>query len=156
MFLKPDSSKSTLFPIVSNTTQTIMVWGDASGVAHPGGAFEILCFRFSPASPCIDSGSNSLHGTPGELIWNLGDFDGFVRAVDGNGDGKPVIDMGAFEYGDPPLVGDIDGDGSIGVLDLLQVHLLWRKGLPPSPVPGDQNGDLVFDSRDLLCLLRDW
>ncbi len=156
MFLLPDTSLTTLFPIVSNTTQTLTVWGDASSVAHIGGAFQILGFRLSLGSPCIDSGSNVLHGTAGNMVWSFGDYAGRVRAADGNGDGQPVIDMGAFEYGYPPLAGDINGDGDINRLDFIQLLLYWRSVLQPSPVPGDQNGDLVFDTNDLLCLLRDW
>ncbi len=156
MFLKPDTSKATLFPIVSNTTQTLMVWGDASDAASPGGSFEILSYRFSAGSPCIDSGSNTLHGDAGDSIWSLGDYEGRVRAADGNGDGISEIDMGAFEFGDPPLVGDMNGDESINALDLFQVHRLWKSELLPAPVPGDQNGDRRLDSRDLLCLLRGW
>jgi hypothetical protein len=48
-------------------------------------------FRLRPRSPTVDAGTNS--GAP------LTDIRGLTRPVDGNGDGKAVTDMGAYEFG---------------------------------------------------------
>lgn len=156
MFLLPDKDKFLAYPIAANTTHTITVWGDASNLARPGGVFRVIGFKLDSASPCIDSGSNDLYGGSNQAIWSLGDYQRRVRAADGNGDGQSVIDRGALEFGTPPIVGDTNGDGSVNILDLFQIHLLWKSTLAPSPVPGDQNGDQIFDARDLLCFLRVW
>ena len=47
----------------------------------------------STGSPCIDAGTND---PPGGLP--LVDIDGNARPLDGNGDGKAVADMGAWEH----------------------------------------------------------
>lgn len=47
-------------------------------------------YRLSPYSLCIDAGTNE--GAPAI------DFDGIARPVDGDCDGVPVTDIGAFEY----------------------------------------------------------
>lgn len=49
--------------------------------------------RLSGGSPCIDVGSNTA-----VLIDVLTDLLGNLRIADGNGDGNPVVDMGAYEY----------------------------------------------------------
>ena len=49
-------------------------------------------YRLSGASPCVDNGLNDAWGTDGL------DLDGNDRVIDGDGDGDPVIDLGAFEY----------------------------------------------------------
>ena len=47
-------------------------------------------FHLKGISPCIDAGTND--GAP------TIDFDGIIRPVDGDCDGVPTTDMGAFEY----------------------------------------------------------
>ena len=47
--------------------------------------------RLSPDSPCIDAGNNSA------ISGVATDLDGNGRIVDGNFDGYPVVDMGAYE-----------------------------------------------------------
>lgn len=46
-------------------------------------------YRLSAGSPAIDAGTSL--GAPAT------DFDGVVRPLDGNGDGAPAVDIGAFE-----------------------------------------------------------
>jgi len=49
-------------------------------------------YHLQGESPCIDSGTNEALGLPET------DADGNPRIVDGDGDGKLIVDMGAFEY----------------------------------------------------------
>ncbi len=56
------------------------------------------------------------------------------------------------------IPGDIDGDGAIGVIDLLSVLGLW--GACPAPCPpfcaADVNRDCAVDVTDLLIVLGNW
>jgi len=47
-------------------------------------------------SPCIDAGDPNYIAGPNET-----DLDGNPRIVDGDGDGVPIVDMGAYEYSPP-------------------------------------------------------
>jgi len=49
-------------------------------------------YHLTPASPCVDTGTNDVS------ISRDYDADGNPRIVDGDYDGEPVIDMGAYEY----------------------------------------------------------
>ena len=52
-------------------------------------------------------------------------------------------------------LGDIDGDGVVGVVDLLVVLGAWGP-CPPAPCLGDLNGDGMVGVNDLLTLLANW
>jgi hypothetical protein len=56
-------------------------------VNEKGGDYRLLA-----DSPCIDAGSNS------GWMWDAVDPHGNARIVDGDGDGDPVADMGAYEF----------------------------------------------------------
>jgi hypothetical protein len=56
--------------------------------------------RLQSDSPCVDRGNNyvDFHPTvPGFQLIDMTDLDGNWRIVDGNGDGNPKVDMGAYE-----------------------------------------------------------
>jgi len=54
-------------------------------------------YHLLPDSPCIDAGNPNFIPEPSET-----DLDGYPRLLDGDEDGTPIVDMGAFEYW-PPL-----------------------------------------------------
>ena len=104
-------------------------------------------------SPCIDAADNT--AVPAGITTDL---DGKPRFVDdpdtpdtGNG-AAPIVDMGAYEL-QPPCPQDINGDGVINVLDLIDLLLCF--GLPA--VPGckaeDINEDGTVNVLDLIELL---
>ena len=112
--------------------------------------------RLSPGSPSIDAGNN--WGTVG--ITDT-DIDGIPRFADDpatvdTGCSVPaVVDMGAFEFqGTPATVklGDIDGDGAVGVPDLLTLLAGWG----PASGCADFDLDGVVGVPDLLILLANW
>ena len=51
-------------------------------------------FTLQPSSPCIDKGSAAEHSEY--------DLDHMERVLDGDGDGNPVVDMGAYEFQETP------------------------------------------------------
>ncbi|MHC4461958.1 MAG: right-handed parallel beta-helix repeat-containing protein, partial [Planctomycetota bacterium] len=59
--------------------------------------------RLMPDSPCIDKGDNN--ALPAGITTDL---DGNPRIVDGNSDGNPVVDMGAYEWKPPVKITYVD------------------------------------------------
>jgi len=81
----------------------------------------------------------------------------YARAINASGQvlcqgaicGQPVgVVLGRLEY----LCGDVDGDGSVGVLDLLIVLSEWGK----DGSCADLNLDGIVDAVDLLLVLEHW
>jgi len=93
--LNPDTTwNNKQFVIVSNTTNTINVWGDVTLTAQSGDTYKIFDYHLQLASPCIDAGYDQ--DVPDS------DFDGEPRpmdvpAVDNNGP-RAEYDIGADEY----------------------------------------------------------
>ncbi|MBN1513493.1 MAG: right-handed parallel beta-helix repeat-containing protein [Phycisphaerae bacterium] len=84
-------------------------------------------FHLTSISPCIDAGTNL---PPGGLPAD--DLDGNARALDGDGDGEAVADMGALEF-DPARP-------SIAVSDqTIDLAVLVGHALPDSPVLSVRN-----------------
>lgn len=53
---------------------------------------------------------------------------------------------------------DIDGDGQVNVVDLLNIITFWGQTSPPEddPLPADINWDYVVDVEDLLIVMGNW
>jgi hypothetical protein len=115
--------------------------------------------RLSAGSPCIDAAHNW-------LIAGLAttDLDGNPRFADDpatpdTGCGVPVVvDMGAYEFAGNPFpvkLGDIDGDGVVGITDFLVLLGTWGPCLEACCLADlDFNGDVGVT--DFLVLLANW
>jgi hypothetical protein len=106
-------------------------------------------FRLSPASPCIDAGNNT--AVPDGIDTDL---DGNPRFVDdpdtvdtGYGD-PPVVDMGAYEF--QPCPWDLNGDGTVNVVDLFQLIASFG---PCDDCPADFDDDGFVNAVDLFALI---
>jgi hypothetical protein len=71
--------------------------------------------------------------------------------------GNPSTVRNRFEITAAPVPcpEDVNGDGVVDVLDLLDLLTAWGP-CPPGPCPADVNGDGVVDVLDLLDLLTAW
>ncbi len=111
LLINPNTTQPPQFLIASNSSTTIIVWGDASGLVHAGNAYEIYDYRLDPASACVDAGDNTIVAgrfdldgndrrvcTKGQLSWI-----GEVARIEKEQGGaiailwKAFIDMGAYE-----------------------------------------------------------
>lgn len=117
---------------------------------------ELSDYRLSMGSPCVDSGSNGAVLRLGPSVLALGDHDGRMRIWDGDADGSAVVDMGAYEFGPPPFVGDVFGDARVNHLDLFRFQQVWNQegdGIIPE---ADQDGDRTIGPTDLTILRYVW
>ncbi len=58
---------------------------------------------------------------------------------------------------DVTVVGDLDGDGAVGILDFLALLAAWGPcPAPPADCPADLNGDGLVGITDFLILLGNW
>jgi hypothetical protein len=78
------------------------LYEDGSGTVNIGGnlnANPVFAgagdYHLTLGSPCIDTGINAAPALPAK------DKDGKPRKIDGDGNHTKVVDMGAYEYGDP-------------------------------------------------------
>jgi hypothetical protein len=112
-----------------------------------------LCF----GSPAIETGDNVFVPADdqdvdddGDVLENTPDLDLNDRIEDGLADSVFTVDMGSFEY---RCIGDIDGDGVVGIVDFL--HLLAAWGPNPGH-PADLDRDDSVGILDFLLLLAYW
>ncbi len=127
--------------VSANSTLT---WGSGNINANP--QFVNLAgndFQLESGSPCIDFGSNvisvtititNLHGVV--TNWTVtvsNDFARVPRPLDGDGNGTPIFDIGAYEF----LLPDADSNGD-GIPD----GWTWQYGLNPAdPNVASENPD---------------
>lgn len=109
---------------------------DPQFVNEPGNDLHV-----GPESPCIDSGNNSF--VPPDLVLDL---DRHTRIQ------NAIVDIGAYESGETGCPWDCgDGDGSVGVVDLLTLLAQWS--LPGLSCDVDEAGVGITD---FLGLLANW
>ncbi|RIK84583.1 MAG: hypothetical protein DCC68_01100 [Planctomycetota bacterium] len=103
-----------------------------------------------PGSPAIDAADPAFD--PNVFTPPLStDQRGQPRVVDGNADGTPRIDIGAFEYSASFLFGDLNGDGQVGLGDLAVLQRSFG-ATGASYAAGDLNADGRVDRADIGVL----
>ncbi len=75
--------------------------------------------------------------------------------------GNPAVSFGLFDNllvtgGAAPLVGDLDGDGFVGITDLNIVLSAWNQTVPPGDPLADPSGDGFVGIDDLNQVLGNW
>lgn len=103
-------------------------------------------YALSEDSPCIDAGTPFNSGLPPRDI--LGNY----RFWDGNGDGMAIVDIGAYEYGQPATIHSVLTDMTVCLDDhlvfiantdgILPVGFRWQKD--DGNIPGANDSILVI------------
>ncbi|VGO14436.1 hypothetical protein PDESU_02997 [Pontiella desulfatans] len=83
-------------------------------------------YRLLMTSPCLDSGTNA-------FVYSLSDLDGSTRIRDGNLDGTPIVDMGAYELQASTITIDIKPGSDTNPINLkskgqLSVAIITTEG----------------------------
>jgi probable HAF family extracellular repeat protein len=90
-----------------------------------------------PPFPGSLRGANAINEAGQIVAYGYGNFDGLVTVLL-----SPI----------PPPIGDLDGDCTVGVADLMILLSEWGSSVSPA----DLNGDHIVDVVDLLILLDNW
>jgi hypothetical protein len=172
------------FQIFDSDSLAQVIFCDVEGGWEAPGSFGVIDadpmfadvangdYRLQPGSPCIDAGHNlgvlpdlvDLDGNGDTAEFTPLDLNGNARFADDpgtvdSGCGVPgVVDMGAFEFtGDPFTVklGDIDGDGVVGINDFLDLLSAWG-GCTEACCLADLDLDENVGIADFLILLGNW
>ena len=149
-----DDPASTTFVIYSNVEGG---WQGAGNIAvdpmfvDP----ESGDYRLSAGSPCIDAADNTTvpKGIDSDLDGNPRFIEDPKTPDTGLGD-CPIVDMGSYEFQEGILdccPWDLDGSGSVGTSDLLELFAQW--GTDGS---ADFDGDGIVGTSDLLILFANW
>ena len=127
-------------------------------------------FHLQAGSPCIDSGdntavpldtvdldgdSNTTEPTPWDLDSNLRFFDDPSSVDIGNGI-PPIVDMGAYEFGSYRILGDLNADSDVNLLDLAMFATHWLEIDCGACDGADLNNDGNIDFNDLIELADNW
>lgn len=113
--------------------------------------------HLSPDSPCIDAGGNPY--VPAGVTMDLDQRARFCDdpAVPDTGTGSPpIVDLGSYESQPPPVIGDLNCDGAVDLLDVppfvlaLTDETAYAAGYPDCDIHlGDLNGDGAEDGLDI-------
>ena len=143
------SSRRT-FAYVLGTLTAAVVAAMPLGAFPPGPNFEITKFT-------IDSGGGTSVGGVFELQGTIGQQDAHTVLTGGVFE----VSGGFWGYSEapPPCPWDLNGDGTVGIGDLLALFSEWGPcpGQPgPPECPGDFNADGSVGVADLLIMFANW
>lgn len=144
---------------ISGDGQRAVIGATRAGIHGNGAAYLFVrdgesWSQQSMFAPC-DSENSEIYGERVDLS-----ADGVTAVI---GDRWANVDFefqgAAYVYSlDGMPCADINGDGEVGVVDLLFLLITWGPCDDPScdPCPGDLNSDCAIDTADLAILLDNW
>jgi VCBS repeat protein/PEP-CTERM motif-containing protein len=150
-----------------------VLWVEASALNQNFGAIATLdlipILPFGATLTAIDvgdlNGNGNLdivvgvdeNGLSGRLLWLEVQGTSIVTLDPNFNLGSPVVDL---KIGDVAisnlLVGDLDGDGFVGIADLNIVLSNWNQNVPPGDPLADPSGDGFVGIDDLNTVLGNW
>ena len=104
-------------------------------------------YRLLVGSPCIDASINDFL-----LEYQTRDIDKRLRVVDGDYNGQPKVDMGAYEYA---CAGNLDETATVTMSDLAVLAASWQS-TNCTDCLADYNNDSRVDMTDLTKLATHW
>ena len=136
-------------------------FGETRGLRMlPGGVFQsdrasqtvTLLDLINAAGPGSELTFTLVPAGSGERLGVDRDEDGFLDRDELDAGSNPADPIST-----PDNVGDLDGDGMVGIVDLLALLAGWGPCPgPPLPCPTDLDGDGSTGITDLLVLLANW
>ena len=143
-----------------------ILYGYGSFIGEPFGQLAVIQPR-SGEITCLNSKYQPIGNGPTGLVlaedtlWGIWDFTLFQIDFD-SGHLLPVITDLPIEWAaglsvvSESVPGDINGDGIVGVVDLLLLFSAWGPCDGCDSCPADLDGDSVVSVLDLLALLSNW
>ncbi len=126
------------------------LFADPNGPDGDPNTWEDNDYRLTIDSTCVDAGDPNFVAASGET-----DREGCARVWDGDGNGTPVVDMGAYEFGSHSY-GDLNCDGWVnnGDIDAFVFALSYPEQYPAEYpdcdiMLGDINGDGWMNNGDI-------
>jgi hypothetical protein len=133
MYVQVDTNSTLQYFIVSNTVDSLALWGDFSDQVLDGKKYIIHDYRLPQDSDCVDRGTNIVEVTE--------DLEMIPRPLDGDGSAHAEWDVGAYEYVSPTSDTDMDG-----LSDAIEIGTYGT-----DPTRADTDGDLMNDGDELAA-----
>ena len=127
-------------------------------VSDDGGASWVTLEIVGPAGPEVDGGWYQKQFLVSDFVDLTAQFR--IRFIASDTDPQSVVEAGVDGVQllsiDCGVLGDIDGDGEVGVSDLLILLGEWGPCADCNDCPADLDGDCVVGLSDFLILLANW
>ncbi|MCH8343992.1 MAG: hypothetical protein IH983_08385 [Planctomycetes bacterium] len=134
---------------IAHNLQNWDLWYSTTG---SNGPWTTIAMNLPPGSGAVDS----VH-TYDWTVPNVVDDSVWLRVrMDNSGTDYYDVSAAPFSIVAPSIPGDLDGDGVVGILDLLSLLAAWGDCPAKGECPADLDGDGSVGILDLLALLANW
>ncbi len=135
--------------LIQHNQQNWDLWYSTTG---SNGPWTTIAMNLPPGSPAVGSVHTydwTIPDDPDKSVW--------VRVrMDNSGTDYYDVSNAPFSIVAPSIPGDLDGDGVVGILDLLSLLAAWGDCPAKGDCPADLDGDESVGILDLLALLANW
>jgi len=132
-------------------TPEVFGYGGNWTLGGPGGSGNSLLVSIADSSTFVGAISNNYNGG----FWGFISDTPFtsVKLVGGGGSNQQNYSLDDMVYS---FLGDLDGDGFVGITDLNIVLGNWNQNVPPANPAADPSGDGFIGIEDLNVVLGNW